>query len=127
VDVLENHRSVKGMDEKLKNVLEKFKQEHEVYVDAQDLKSYWLVHARLPKRLGGQHSGHAGRKYVSSRNEKGTVLVLTNPEISDGYVLESWGVMETFDEFVNKALTRILEDMDETARGTTGGCETSCG
>jgi hypothetical protein len=115
------------MDEKVKDVLEKFKQDHDVYVDAQDLKSYWLVHARLPKQPGGQHSGHAGKKYVSSRNDEGTVLILTNPEISDSYVLESWGVMETFDDFVNKALTRILEDMDETSRGATGSCETSCG
>jgi hypothetical protein len=114
------------MSEQIQEILEKFKQEHEVYVDAQDLKSYWLVHARIPGQPGLLHHLHEGRKYISSRNEKGTVLILTNPEVSDGYVLESWGTVETFEDFVNKALARILEDMDETSRGSSAGCGTGC-
>jgi hypothetical protein len=114
------------MTNDVRELLDKFKQEHEVYVDAQDLKSYWMVHARLPRNQESLHNLHQGRKYISSRNDEGTVLILTNPEISDAYVLESWGNMETFGDFVDKALARILEDLDETARGRAEGCETSC-
>jgi len=113
------------MTETIQELLKKFEQEHEVYIDAQDAKSYWMVNARLPKKQESLHNLHKARKYISSRNEEGSVLVLPNPAISDSYSIESWGTMNTFEDFVKKALDRILEDLAESDRGGEG-CESGC-
>jgi hypothetical protein len=111
--------------ETMEELLKKFEQEHEVYVDAQDAKSYWMVNARLPKKQESLHNLHRARKYVTSRNKEGIVLVLPNPAISDSYSLETWGTMDTFRDFVEKALARILEDLAGSDLGG-GECERGC-
>jgi pyruvate dehydrogenase complex dehydrogenase (E1) component len=107
--------------------LNKFRQEHEIYVDVQDLETYWVVTARIPKKEETLHRVHRVRKYITSRNDEGNVLILPNPEISENYLVENWGEMDSFDDFVEKALARILIDKEEADQGTGEGCGTSCG
>ena len=76
----------------------------------------------------GLHHLHQGKKYVSGPNQDGSVLILPDPSISDAYLVESWGTMETFDDFVKKALASILADKErrkmQDRRKVAG---TSCG
>ena len=66
-------------------------------------------------------------KSVTGPNEDGNVLVLRDPFISDAYSVESWGPMETIDDFVKKALARIPVDRNAADKGQEEGCGTSCG
>jgi hypothetical protein len=50
-----------------------------------------------------------------------------DPFVSDTYSGESWGPMETVDDFVKKALARILADKNAANNGEEEGCGTSCG
>ena len=122
----------------MKDYLKKFEQDHEIYVDAQDAKSYWLVMARIPKKQDSPslnpydqpdrlHHLHRAIKYISGLNEEGNVLVFSDPEITENYSIENWGKMDTFDDFVEKALASILEDKGESDKGMKEGCGTSCG
>jgi hypothetical protein len=110
---------------KTQDMLKKFQREHEVYVDAQDAKSYWMVTARPPKKGEEIHHTHRVKQYISGRDQEGNVLIIQNPEMNADFVTEQWGAMETFDDFVIKAMARILEDMEEYERGGEG-CDT-CG
>ena len=107
--------------------MDEFQKEHEVYLDAQDLVTYWAVTARMPKKQETLHRTHRARKYITSRSEGGSVLILPNPHLADRYLVENWGPMDTFDEFVEKALVRILENKEENDLETEEGCGTSCG
>lgn len=98
------------MLEQTEKRLKKFQKEHEIYLSAQDLKSYWAVTTRIPQK---GKAAHRVRSYVTSREEEGNVLVLPDPDISGNYTVENWGKMNTFDDYLNKALDRILEDLDE--------------
>jgi hypothetical protein len=109
------------MQKKTLELLKKFEQEHEVYVNAQDAQTFWIANARIPKE---QESHHYSRKYVSGPNERGNVIIFQNYESSDAYTAENWGNLETFEDFVNKALNRILEDKTESERGESAECKT---
>jgi hypothetical protein len=122
----------------MKDYLKKFEQDHEIYVDAQDAKSYWLVMARIPKKQDRPslnpydqpdrlHHMHRAIKYISGLNEEGNVLVFSDPEITENYSIENWGKMDTFDDFVEKALVSILADKGESDKEMKEGCGTSCG
>jgi len=109
--------------EKTQERLKKFEQDHEIYVSAQDAQTFWLVDARIPKK---QESHHQSRKYVSGPNENGNVLIFPDHQRSDAYLAENWGTMETFDDFVEKALTAILADKAESDQKLEEGCGSSC-
>jgi hypothetical protein len=116
------------MEEKTLELLKKFEQDHEIYVSATDKLTYWIIYARIPKgRTQDVHHLHIGKKYISGPNEEGNVLILTDPENSDIYEVESWGEMETIDRFVEKALPVILSDKDAIDNEQGEGCGTSCG
>jgi hypothetical protein len=117
------------MQEKTLELIKKFEQDNEIYVSATEALTYWVVYARVQRdqEEGATHHLHHGRKYVSGPNEDGNVLILRDAFVSDAYTAESWGPIETIDDFVNKALARILEDKDEAGRGVEEGCGTSCG
>jgi len=115
------------MLKKTQDILKKFQREHEVFVDAQDAKSYWMITARPPKKGQEVHHTHRVKQYISGRDQEGNVLILVNPEINSNFIVEQWGAMETFDDFVEKALDRVLEDMEEYDQGLAEGCEPSCG
>lgn len=106
--------------------VKKFQKETEVYLDTSDLKDYWVITARPPKKQDDLHHIHRSRKFVSSRNMDGAVLVLPDPEISPQYTVESWGEMNRFEDFVEKAMERIREDMAEFNQGKGGECAESC-
>lgn len=116
------------MREKTLELIQKFEQDHEIYVSATEALTYWIIYARvtLPRAEGARHFHH-GRKYVSGPNEDGNVLVLRDPFVSDTYSVESWGPMATIDDFVKKALAQILVDKDAAEKGQEEGCGTSCG
>jgi hypothetical protein len=116
------------MQEETTELIKKFVQDYEIYIDASDALTYWIIHARIPSNPAeGVHHLHHGKKFISGPNEDGNVLILSNPESSDAYSAESWGKMETIDDFVKKALVRILEDKDAADKGQEEGCGTSCG
>jgi hypothetical protein len=115
------------MQEKTLELIKKFEQDNEIYVSATDSQTYWIVYARVTRAgAEGTHSLHHGIKYVSGPGQDGNVLVLKDPFISDLYSVESWGPMETIDDFVKKALAQILTDTVAAEKGQEGGCGTSC-
>ena len=109
--------------EKTQDLLKNFEQAHEIYVSAQDAQTFWMVNARIPKK---QESHHQSRKYVSGPNENGNVLIFPDYQRSDAYVTENWGAMDSFDDFVDKALTAILADKAESDQKLQEGCGSSC-
>ncbi|MHB8052533.1 MAG: hypothetical protein ACYDEZ_04480 [Methanoregula sp.] len=116
------------MKETTQELIKKFEQENEIYVSATDALTYWIIYARVTRSPAeGIHHLHHGRKYVSGPNENGNVLVLRDPFVSDSYSVESWGLMETIDDFVKKALAQILVEKDAADKGHEEGCGTSCG
>lgn len=115
------------MKESTKALLKKFEQENEVYVSATEKLTYWLVYARVPKsNAEGVHRLHHGIKYVSGPAQDGNVLVLRDPFISDAYSAETWGPLESIDDFVEKALVRIREEMTAGESGSAESCGTGC-
>jgi hypothetical protein len=112
-----------GVQKKTQDLLKKFEQDHEIYVSVQDAQTFWMVNARIPKN---QESHHRSRKYISGPNEKGNVLIFPDHERTDAYITESWGTLETFEDFVDKALAAILRDMEESDQKLKEGCGTSC-
>jgi hypothetical protein len=109
------------MEKMTGELLKKFEQEHEIYVSAQDAQTFWVVNARIPK---GQGSHHYSRKYVSGPNERGNVIIFQNYESSEAYAAENWGTMATFEDFLNRALTSILEQKTESEQGEGEECKT---
>ncbi|RPI39835.1 MAG: hypothetical protein EHM53_04310 [Methanoregulaceae archaeon] len=116
------------MQEKTLELIKKFEQDYEINVSVTEALTYWIVYARIQKSpADGTHHLHHGRKYVSGPNEDGNVLVLRDPFVSDVYSAETWGKMESVDDFVEKALARIIEDKNAADKGQEEGCGTSCG
>ena len=116
------------MENETLELLKKFEQDYEIYVSATDKLTYWIIYARIPKGgAEGVHNLHLGKKYVSGPSEEGNVLILPDPDNSENYETESWGEMGTIDDFVKKALPRILADKDEADSGQSERCGTSCG
>jgi hypothetical protein len=126
------------MMKNMKDRLKKFEQDFEIYVDAQDAKSYWFVMARIPRKQDSPvlnpydqpdrlHHLHRSKKYISGLNEEGNVLVFSEPETTENYSIENWGKMDTFDDFVEKALASILAEKEESDKGMKEGCGTGCG
>ena len=115
------------MQERTRELLKKFEQDYEIYVSATEALTYWIIYARV-RRAGveGTHHLHHGMKYVSGPGQDGNVLVLRDPFVSDAYSVEVWGPMETIDDFVRKALARIIADKTATEKGVAEGCGTSC-
>ncbi len=111
----------------LKERLKKFEQEHEIYVDARDLLNYWTITARIPKKGDNVHHTHYMRQFITARHETGVVIVLPDPEVYMTYSVEDWGRLESIDDFVDKALPRILADKEESDAGVQENCGQSCG
>lgn len=107
-------------------MLKKFEQDHEVYVSADDSKFYWVVTARIPKKDETLHHVHRGKTYVSGLNQEGNVLIFPDPDLPERYTLENWGNLNSFEEFVDRALEDILAEKEEQEKGLTEGCGTSC-
>lgn len=106
--------------------IKKFQQDHEVSLETHNLGSYWIITARTLRNQQSLHSLHYARKFITSRNEEGRVLVVTNPRLSDSYAVENWGEMASFENFFEKAIARILTDkigMDQHESEESGvGC-----
>jgi hypothetical protein len=111
------------MAETIADRLKKFEQEHEIYVNAQDAQTFWIVNARIPKK---EEHHHYSRKYVSGPNEQGNVIIFQNYEGSDAYTAENWGTLKTFNDFVKKSLDSILDDKEEYDLKKKEGCGISC-
>jgi hypothetical protein len=117
----------KTMRETTLDLIKKFEEDYEIYVSATEALTYWVIYARVQRRPAeGSHHLHHGIKYVSGPKEDGNVLVLKDPFVSDTYSVESWGKMETIDDFVKKALAQILADKNAADKGEEEGCGTSC-
>jgi hypothetical protein len=107
------------MTEPVKERLKKFEQEHEVYVDAKDEKSYWIITAKIPQK---EKHAHRMKQYIGALNAKGSVVVIDNPVLSENYYVEQWENIGTFDDFLDRGLKRILEDIDEYDSGSKKSC-----
>jgi hypothetical protein len=116
------------MPEKMNDVLKKFEQDHEIYVDAQDTKAYWVVTARIPKAdQSGIHNLHQGIRFITASYGDGNVLVMNDPERAGNFFIETWKKSENFEDFVKTALGRILEEKDGINKGSGGECGSGCG
>lgn len=116
------------MLEATQEIIDTFERDHEINVSATEALTYWIVYARVPRTPAvGIHHQHHGIKFVTGPGEEGNVLVMRDPFVSDTYSAESWGPMETIDDFVKKALARILEDKGTAENGNEEGCGSSCG
>jgi hypothetical protein len=111
------------MLKKTEDLLKKFEQEHEIYVEARDQKSYWEVTAKMPKKIDGLHRLHRTKKYVTGREQDGSVLIIQNPEVYETYTVEKWGTLPTFDAFVNKVLVALQQDIVEYETDCKSGDE----
>ena len=109
------------MTETVKERLKKFEREHEVYVDAADEKSYWIVTAKIPQK--GKHT-HRMKQFIGAINARGSVVVIDNPVLSENYYVEQWDNTGTFDDFLDRAFKRILEDILENESGSGKSCYT---
>jgi hypothetical protein len=114
------------MRENTKELIKKFEDEHEILVGATDAQTYWIIYARVQRSNETTHHLHHGRKFVSGPGMDGSVLVLRDPFISDQYSVESWGKMDTIDDFVKKALAQLLVDKNAADRGESEECGTGC-
>ena len=116
------------MKDSTRELMKKFEQDYEVYLSATEALTYWIVYARQLRTPEGEGSHpHHGIRFVTGPNEEGNVLLFRNPASSDAYSAESWGPMETIDDFVKKALARILSEKGSGETGAGGECGTSCG
>jgi hypothetical protein len=118
------------MQKKTQELIKKFEEDYEIYVSVTEALTYWILYARVPRSQAEAEATrhlHHGLKYVSGPNEAGNVLVLKDPFVSDTYSAESWGPMETIDDFVKKALAQILAEKIAADKGQEEGCGTSCG
>ncbi|HVP94583.1 MAG TPA: hypothetical protein VMS89_05350 [Methanoregulaceae archaeon] len=107
------------MTESVIERLKKFERDHEVYVDAADEKSYWIITAKIPQK--GKHA-HRMKQYIGATNAKGSVVVIDNPVLSENYYVEQWEGIETFDDFLERGFKRILEDIEEYETGSKKSC-----
>jgi len=116
------------MKEATLEIIDRFERDYEINLSATDALTYWIVYARVPRPPAeSTHHLHHGVKYVSGPSEEGNVLVMRDPFVSDTYSVESWGPMETIDDFVKKALAQLLADKVAAEKGTEEGCGSSCG
>ena len=56
--------------------------------------------------------------------KKEMYLFFPTRRISENFSIENWGKMDTFDDFVDKALAQILADKEESDEGLKEGCGT---
>jgi hypothetical protein len=111
------------MDKKTEDLLKKFEQDNEIYVEARDQKSYWEITAKMPKKIDDLHRLHRTKKYITGREQDGNVLIIQNPEVYETYSVEQWGAMPTFDDFVNKVLKALQQDVIEYETDCKAGDE----
>ncbi|HTY15450.1 MAG TPA: hypothetical protein VMC42_07055 [Methanoregulaceae archaeon] len=107
------------MAESVKARLKKFERDHEVYVDAVDEKSYWIITAKIPQ---SQKHAHRMKQYIGAINARGSVVVIDNPVLSENYHVEQWENIGTFDDFLERGFERILEDIEEYKSGSGKSC-----
>jgi hypothetical protein len=107
------------MSETIKEKLKKFEQDHEVYVEARDEKSYWIITAKIPEK--GKNA-HRMKQYIGAINAKGSVVVIDNPRISENYHVEQWDGVTTFESFLERGFKRILEDIEEYQNSPGKSC-----
>jgi hypothetical protein len=104
----------------------KFQQEHEVSIDAQHLETPLVITVQIPKKQQTLHQTHYARKFITSRNEGGSVLIVVNPDVSNVHSVENQGEIDTFEDFVEKTLAHTLEDREESDQGPKVCCGASC-
>jgi len=115
------------MREKTLALLKKFEQDYEINVGVTETPTSWTIFAQMQENTEtGFHTRHIGKRYVTGPNENGTVRIFSDVRNSDAYEEESWGPMELCDDFVEKALARILADKIAMDREGADVCTTRC-
>ena len=90
------------MREEIQELIKKCEHDYGITVDARDQETYWVITARIPKNQETLFRGDHVRKYIATRNDRGSVLIVPDPQVSDRYFVETWGEMETFGGFCEK-------------------------
>jgi len=115
------------MREKTQALLQKFEQDHEINVGVTETLTSWSIFAQMQEKTKtGFDTRHIGKRYVTGPNENGKVRIFSDIRNSDAYEEESWGTMELCDDFVEKALARILADKIAMDREGADVCTTRC-
>jgi len=109
--IVQEFKEESTMLKKTEDLLKKFEQENEVYLEARDQKSYWEVTARMPKKIDSLHHLHRAKRYITGREQEGNVLIIQNPEVYESYTVEQWGGFATFDDFVGLVLEAVKQDI----------------
>ncbi len=112
------------MREDMQELIKKCEQDYGITVDARDMETYWVITARIPKNQEARVQVDHVRKYIATRNDRGSVLIVPNAQVSDRYFVETWGEMETLENFVKMALARIPADGNSAPTGEAEGCGT---
>jgi hypothetical protein len=106
------------MQEKTEELIKKFEQDYEINVGVTETLTSWSVFAQMQEKPGtGFHTRHKGKRYVTGPSANGKVQIFSDPRNSDAYTVESWGMMELCDDFVEKALAHILADRNAADNG----------
>jgi hypothetical protein len=107
------------MQKKTIDLIKKFENDHDVTIDPHEQVNWWDVTVWMTKVVKSPRIW--GRKFITTPGAMGEVLVIRSPQSNDIYTQESWGKIDSFDEFVEKVLARItsspLEEDEECACG----------
>jgi len=115
------------MREETLELIKKFEQDNEIKVGVTETLTSWSIFAQMHKKTEtGYDTRHIGKKFVSGPNENGTIKIYSDLRNSDAYSEESWGTMNVYDDFVEKALDHILADKNAMDRKEADVCTTRC-
>jgi hypothetical protein len=116
------------MQEKTWEITKKSGPGSEIRVSVTESVRYWIINARITGNgTAGSFLRDRGRTYFTGPHGGGRVLVLRDPFVSGTAREESWGPMETIDDFAQKALERILEDRAAAQEQHEEICGAGCG
>lgn len=94
-------------------LIKNFERKHNICIDAHDAVYYWIVQAWTPAALHLRDRKSFAGAYVSGAAEQGYVLILNHPGSTTRYTVEYWGLMDSFELFIRKAMIRTLDDRAE--------------
>jgi len=79
-----------------------------------------VITVQIPKKQQTLHQTHYARKFITSRNEGGSVphnCVVQPGCISNVHSVENQGEIDTFEDFVEKTLAHTLKTKEESDQG----------
>lgn len=99
------------MQEKTEELIKKIGLDYEINGGVPEPLTSRSVFAQIQEKSEtGFHTRHIGKRYVTGPNANAKVQIVSDPRNSDSDPVESRGMMEVCDDFVEKALAHIPAD-----------------